>query len=175
MRNKKGNITVIAIIGAALVLLIIVLGTLWIGQSAGKDTKKVAQSVSLLYLDELAGRREQVVSDNIQRRIGDMYTALELMTEEDFSDEDHLKQYQAKMKRLFTLQKFAFVNEDGLEATRTIRAMDREDAKSIPIIALTANAFDEDVQRSMQAGLNAHLSKPVQPEALFETLSGLIK
>ena len=63
---------------------------------------------------------------------------------------------------------------DGLEATRTIRAMDRADAKRIPIIALTANAFDEDVQRSMQAGLNAHLSKPVEPEALFETLEGLI-
>jgi CheY-like chemotaxis protein len=63
---------------------------------------------------------------------------------------------------------------DGLEATRTIRAMDREDAKQIPIIALTANAFDEDVQRSMQAGLNAHLSKPVQPELLFETLEQLI-
>ena len=63
---------------------------------------------------------------------------------------------------------------DGLEATRVIRAMDRPDAKKIPIIALTANAFDEDVQRSLQAGLNAHLSKPVQPEALFETLEGLI-
>ena len=63
---------------------------------------------------------------------------------------------------------------DGLEATRAIRAMDRADAKAIPIIALTANAFDEDVQRSMQAGLNAHLSKPVQPEALFETLESLI-
>ena len=63
---------------------------------------------------------------------------------------------------------------DGLEATRTIRAMDREDAKTIPIIALTANAFDEDVQRSMQAGLNAHLSKPVEPEALFRTLESLI-
>jgi CheY-like chemotaxis protein len=63
---------------------------------------------------------------------------------------------------------------DGLEATRTIRAMDRTDAKIIPIIALTANAFDEDVQRSMQAGLNAHLSKPVEPEALFRTLEGLI-
>lgn len=63
---------------------------------------------------------------------------------------------------------------DGLEATRTIRAMDREDARTIPIIALTANAFDEDVQRSMQAGLNAHLSKPVQPEALFDTLEKLI-
>ena len=64
---------------------------------------------------------------------------------------------------------------DGLEATRTIRGMDREDAKTIPIIALTANAFDEDVQRSMQAGLNAHLSKPVEPEALFKTLESLIR
>ena len=63
---------------------------------------------------------------------------------------------------------------DGLEATRHIRSMDRPDAKSIPIIALTANAFDEDVQRSMQAGLNAHLSKPVNPDALFETLETLI-
>ena len=64
---------------------------------------------------------------------------------------------------------------DGLEATNAIRAMKRQDAKTIPIIALTANAFDEDVQRSMQAGLNAHLSKPVEPEALFETLENLIK
>ena len=61
---------------------------------------------------------------------------------------------------------------DGLEATRIIRAMDRDDAKTIPIIALTANAFDEDVQRSMQAGLNAHLSKPVEPDVLFATLEG---
>ena len=64
---------------------------------------------------------------------------------------------------------------DGLEATRRIRAMDRPDAKSIPIIALTANAFDEDVQHSMQAGLDAHLSKPVEPDVLFETLEGLLR
>ena len=64
---------------------------------------------------------------------------------------------------------------DGLEATRVIRKLEKPDAKSIPIIALTANAFDEDVQRSMQAGLNAHLSKPVEPELLFRTLEGLMK
>ena len=64
---------------------------------------------------------------------------------------------------------------DGLEATRVIRATDRKDAGSVPIIALTANAFDEDVQRSLQAGLNAHLSKPVQPDTLFETLENLIQ
>lgn len=64
---------------------------------------------------------------------------------------------------------------DGLEAARCIRSLDRADADSIPIIALTANAFDEDVQRSLQAGLNAHLSKPVEPDALFDTLKGLLK
>jgi FOG: CheY-like receiver len=63
---------------------------------------------------------------------------------------------------------------DGLEATAAIRALDREDAKKIPIIALTANAFDEDVQRSLQAGMNAHLSKPVEQEKLIQTLGELI-
>ncbi len=64
---------------------------------------------------------------------------------------------------------------NGLEATRRIRALNRADSKSVPIVALTANAFDEDVQRSMQAGLNAHLSKPVDPEMLFETLESLVR
>ena len=63
---------------------------------------------------------------------------------------------------------------DGLEATEAIRTLDREDAKRIPIIALTANAFDEDVQRSLQAGMTAHLSKPVEAEYLFQTLGELI-
>ena len=64
---------------------------------------------------------------------------------------------------------------DGLEAARALRALDRPDAKTIPIIALTANAFDEDVQRSLQAGMNAHLSKPVEPDRLYETLTRLIR
>jgi CheY-like chemotaxis protein len=64
---------------------------------------------------------------------------------------------------------------DGLEAARRIRAMDRTDAGSVPIIALTANAFDEDVQRSLQAGMNAHLSKPIKPDALYETLENIIR
>ena len=63
---------------------------------------------------------------------------------------------------------------DGLEAAAAIRALDRPDAKRIPIIAMTANAFDEDVQRSLQAGMNAHLSKPVEAEHLYQTLEELI-
>ena len=64
---------------------------------------------------------------------------------------------------------------DGLGATRAIRELDREDAQTIPIIALTANAFDEDVQRSLQSGMSAHLSKPVEPDRLFETLGALVR
>lgn len=63
---------------------------------------------------------------------------------------------------------------DGLEAAKAIRAMDREDAKRIPIIALTANSFDEDVQLSMQAGMNAHLNKPVEADRLIRILGELI-
>ena len=54
---------------------------------------------------------------------------------------------------------------DGLTATRTIRAMDRKDAKKIPIIAMTANAFAEDVKKCLDAGMNAHLPKPLDMEA----------
>ena len=63
---------------------------------------------------------------------------------------------------------------DGLQATAAIRGLDRKDAKIVPIIALTANAFDEDVQRSMQSGMNAHLSKPVEADHLYQTLGELI-
>ena len=63
---------------------------------------------------------------------------------------------------------------DGLTAARTIRALDRPDAKGIPVVAMTANAFDEDVKQSLQAGMNAHLSKPVEPERLYEALGRLI-
>ena len=63
---------------------------------------------------------------------------------------------------------------DGLEATSRIRGLDRPDAKRVPIIAMTANAFDEDVQRSLQVGMNAHLSKPVETEHLYQTLAELI-
>ena len=60
---------------------------------------------------------------------------------------------------------------DGLEATRAIRGLKREDAKTVPIIAMSANAFDEDVQTSLAAGMNAHLSKPINPKLVYQTLA----
>lgn len=62
----------------------------------------------------------------------------------------------------------------GLEAADAIRHLDREDAKVIPIIAMTANAFEEDIRKSRAAGMNEHLSKPIEPEKLYHALNELI-
>ena len=60
---------------------------------------------------------------------------------------------------------------DGIAAAKAIRALPREDAASIPIIALSANAYDGDIQQAKAAGINAHLAKPYKPADLFETLA----
>ncbi len=60
---------------------------------------------------------------------------------------------------------------DGLEATRTIRALDRADAKTIPIIAMTADAFAEEQKRTIDAGMNYHISKPINPHELYSVLA----
>ena len=59
---------------------------------------------------------------------------------------------------------------DGLEAARQIRALKRPDARTVPIIALTANAFESDVRATLDAGMNAHLAKPVDADQLYDTL-----
>ena len=64
---------------------------------------------------------------------------------------------------------------DGLTATREIRKLSRPDAQEIPIIALSANAFEEDVKQCLQAGMNAHLPKPVDIDKLKETLNEMIR
>ena len=64
---------------------------------------------------------------------------------------------------------------DGVNATRSIRALSRPDAASIPIIALSANAFEEDIKQCLSAGMNAHLSKPVDIERLKECLRNFLK
>ena len=64
---------------------------------------------------------------------------------------------------------------DGYEAARSIRALPREDAGSIPIIALTANATETDIRRSMESGMNAHLVKPIDADLLYTTLTHWIR
>ena len=63
----------------------------------------------------------------------------------------------------------------GLEATRVIRSMERKDCRTIPIIAMSANAFDDDLKKSVECGMNGHLSKPVEVEKLYHILDQVLR
>ncbi|MDD3239877.1 MAG: response regulator, partial [Lachnospira sp.] len=59
---------------------------------------------------------------------------------------------------------------DGYEATKQIRSCGKEDAKTIPIYAMTANAFSSDVTDALNAGMNGHIAKPIETDVLYKTL-----
>ncbi len=64
---------------------------------------------------------------------------------------------------------------NGLDAARTIRGLARPDALRVPIIAMTANAYDEDIREALASGMNEHLTKPIEPEVLYRTLEKYLK
>jgi len=103
-----------ALIGGAVIAILLVLSNLWVGGSAGRSTEQAVHSVSTFYLRELAGRREQVVTSNLKQSIKNMRDAIGLLDAEDLSDMEHLRSFQAQMKKLYTLDKFAFVDTNGL-------------------------------------------------------------
>ena len=112
--QQTGNTVLFAVIGGVIIAVVLIFGTVWMGHSARRSTEDAVHSVSIFYLQELAGRREQVVATNLNTNIKNMYTALELMDETDLSDPEHLQGWQARMKRLYELEKFAFVDTNGL-------------------------------------------------------------
>ena len=113
-KSKETNIIAIAIAGALATIAVLFLGTLWVGQAASKDASRAVRNVSLLFLDELAGRREQVVASKLDDYINDMNVALGLMEKDDLASIESLQAYQAKIKQLYGLEKFAFVDTEGL-------------------------------------------------------------
>ena len=60
---------------------------------------------------------------------------------------------------------------DGHEATRQIRQMRRPDAETLPVVAMTANAFAEDIQKSFDAGMNGHITKPLEIDKMMRTIA----
>lgn len=141
-------------------------------QAAEESKEDVIDRVSL------SGRRILLAEDmEINAEIMKEILGSEDMLVEHAEDgRQALEMFSASDENYFDaiLMDMRMPNMDGLEATKAIRGLDREDAKTIPIIALTANAFNEDVERSLQAGLDAHLSKPVDADMLFDTLAKLM-
>ena len=121
----------------------------------------------------LAGHRILLVEDNdINREI-----ALELLTMTDIIVDDAKDGREAVDMFLLNGSTYDLILMDvqmpvmdGYEATQAIRHSDHPKASSIPIIAMTADAFHEDVVRATEAGMNGHLAKPIDPELLYRTL-----
>ncbi len=115
MKNSQGSsIIQSGVIGSIIVAIFLVLGTFWTGQNASRDTEKAVHTVSLRYLGELSERREQVVASTLQGFVSSMDVAIGLLTKEDLQSVASLQAYQARMKQLYHLEKFAFVDSDGL-------------------------------------------------------------
>ena len=96
--SQAGFIAKIAAAGAVVVAIILVAGTWLMGQSAQQATDDAVRSVSMFYLDELTGRREQVVETNLQTNVRNMQAAIGLLEDEDLSDVEHLQAFQSKIK-----------------------------------------------------------------------------
>lgn len=111
--DRRNQAIPIVVVGGILIVVILVFGTLWTGRTAQRDTIDAVRSVSSLYLDELAGRREQVVENNLKDNVNVINIAIDLMTPEDLSDQEHLEAYLTQMKSLFNRKCFAVVTEDG--------------------------------------------------------------
>ena len=111
--EKRGGIVSAAVIGVMAVAAILIIGTVWTGRSASRDANKAVRNVSLLYLDELAGRREQVVAKTLEGYISDLDAAVGLLDKSDLESVENLQSYQSRMKQLYSLEKFAFVDANG--------------------------------------------------------------
>ena len=114
IKSRRSGVIQAVIFACLIVAAILIIGTVWTGKSASRDAEKAVRSVSLLYLDELAGRREQVVSSTLEKYINDMDVAIGLLDKDDLASIENLQSYQARMKQLYGLEKFAFVDETGL-------------------------------------------------------------
>ena len=120
------------------------------------------------------GKRILVVEDN-ELNMEIICTILEnygIETEQAVNGEEAVQRMEESVPGYYDMifMDIMMPEMDGLEATRTIRNLDREDCKKIPIYAMSANAFDEDVKRSLASGMNGHLSKPVNLQVLEKTL-----
>ena len=112
--GKKNDFITIAVAGSVIIAVILIFGTIILGKNAGRDTEKAVKNVSLLYLNELAGRREQVVASILENYKNNMDIAVGLLEKSDLASIENLQQYQARMKQLYNLEKFAFIDTNGL-------------------------------------------------------------
>lgn len=126
----------------------------------------------------LEGNRLLVVEDNpINAEIAQTVLEMEgVKSEHAGNGEEAIQMFESREEGYYDaiLMDIRMPVMDGLEATKRIRTLGRTDSRTIPIIAMTANAFDEDMKKSIDSGMNGHLSKPIDIEKLYKVLQEII-
>ena len=115
--NEKKKTITSAVWGGLLIALILLVTTLWVSNGARVGTSQAVNRVSEFYLEELAGRRAQVVSEELKSNIAYMENALAIMEESDLASQESLRRFLGRVKRLYGLDKIALVDENGIVYT----------------------------------------------------------
>lgn len=142
-------------------------------ERAKKEPPEGAGDVSLKGLHLLVAEDNEINAEILSELLGMEGVTCEIMENGQLAVERFLQAAEGEFDAVLMDVQMPTMN--GYEATRAIRALGREDAKAIPIIAMTANAFAEDVKEALDAGMNVHLSKPIDMDLLRKTLSQLIQ
>lgn len=143
-------------------------------QEAKLDDGVQEQAAEEVSLEKLQGKKGLLCEDNeINRQIAVAVLkrkGVNLVTAENGQKGVETFKNSSENEFAFILMDVRMPVMDGMEATTCIRALPRADAKTVPIIAITANTFPEDIAACLEAGMNDHVGKPLNPTALYETI-----
>ena len=117
-KNRKRQTIAYALWGGIMIALILIVTTLWVSRSARIGTDQAVGRVSEFYLEELAGRRSLVVSEELNKNFTYMEKALEVLEESDLESQESLRDFLGKVRKLYGVDKFAMVDEDGIVYTQ---------------------------------------------------------
>ena len=146
-----------------------------LNQLVSKQSEPISKGFNSLPQGEYGGKRILLAEDNaLNREIAtELLSAVNLDVEVAENGQIAVNMVQEKPEDYYDLifMDMQMPVMDGCDAVRNIRGLNRKDVKRMPIIAMTANAFSDDVEKTKAAGMNEHLSKPIDMEVLSQTLA----
>ena len=171
-RIMNGDIVVESVLGKGTTFVVTL--SFKLADGTDSDAKKKEAQSQIDHETMLVGRRVLLVEDNaLNREIAEEVIAQTGVLVESAADgKEALEMFEKSPAQYYDMifMDIQMPVMNGYDATRAIRALAHEDAASIPIIAMTANAFAEDIRMSREAGMNEHLTKPLDMEQLMQCL-----
>lgn len=173
VKQMKGTIEINSELGVGTVV------TINLDRKIGKNPKYISQAVECDYDSILKGKRVLVCEDHVLNMeiIKILLLEKEMIVDEAANGKQALMAFESNIDGFYDiiLMDIRMPIMDGITTTKEIRKINSDYAREISIIAVTANAFEQDMLDYKDAGMNAHLSKPINPEQLYITMASLLK